>query len=603
MSDKPLIIDEPVATGWLRSEYHGDQDKAKGYTLQARKVLGGMRSMYGVNDRIANGEGGGFYKQAVNLPDGTRIEALTNDGHDTIKIYASSSSESSSEKFTPEFPSTAFEGTPTSYAFTPEFPVETPEEKPIRLRNSVEMPTLWLSHTDGNAYEFDPGSKEFTGRIAIGLAEGDCYQMIAAYGYLFSLCHSGVGYGMVLRRSNIDNANVENSVDMTVSISAQDGFYNHLLLAFDGRVFAVIQCSSSFNGNAGNLLSIHQIDAETGDLLAIDTCDPSLFSTFLKNNNAGAPFAAVITRVVDGAARNMIMLPSSKESTSSGTQGLGTTPLYNYDEASGILYYDIDSREFSAEILPWAALEGGIRQQYTPGVGIPAYFQYPIQTQELLAYDRVYEPGGMTVDIDGDIWICTERRHSAVTDIGPVAGFTVVEQDWVDVESILLRKSRTEAPAESEIADNIERTFEFHLIGGYAYASTWTHPICTAASTDAHACMLVMDQDRSILKAISLSEGLVAAYELALLRTSQLTGTDDELYGLARDADYRYVFYSINPRTGEHLEHANSATDARYTRIAVHWDRFSDGNPEPTDETYAEFWDRRVTKTTNLLYL
>lgn len=132
MSDKTLIIDEPVATGWLRSEFHGDTEKAKGYALAARKVLGGMRSMYGVNDRIANGEGGGFYKQAVNLPDGTRIEALTNDGHDTIRIYASSSFASFSDQFTPDLPSTAFEGVPTSYAFTQEFPAEARPERKFR---------------------------------------------------------------------------------------------------------------------------------------------------------------------------------------------------------------------------------------------------------------------------------------------------------------------------------------------------------------------------------------------------------------------------------------------------------------------------------------
>lgn len=170
MSDKPLIIDEPVATGWLRSEYHGDQDKAKGYALAARKVLGGMRSMYGVNDRIANGEGGGYYKQAVQLADGTRIEAITNDGVDAVRIYASSSADSSSEEFTPEFASTAFDGektdwtgkgehtgldgAPTSSEFTPEWGGES-LEWPLEILPVYET-YLWIGVRQlDNRY--DPG--------------------------------------------------------------------------------------------------------------------------------------------------------------------------------------------------------------------------------------------------------------------------------------------------------------------------------------------------------------------------------------------------------------------------------------------------------------
>lgn len=86
MDDKPLVINEPVATGWLRTELFGDKDKAAGYAYDARKLLGGMRSMYGVNDRIASGDGGGFYQRTIRLQDGTIIQAITNDGHDTLRI-------------------------------------------------------------------------------------------------------------------------------------------------------------------------------------------------------------------------------------------------------------------------------------------------------------------------------------------------------------------------------------------------------------------------------------------------------------------------------------------------------------------------------------
>lgn len=84
---EPLVIDEPVATGWLRTELHGDRDKAAGYVQEARALLGGMRTMYGVNERIAAGEGGGFYQQRKILSDGTLIEVTTNGGADTVRIY------------------------------------------------------------------------------------------------------------------------------------------------------------------------------------------------------------------------------------------------------------------------------------------------------------------------------------------------------------------------------------------------------------------------------------------------------------------------------------------------------------------------------------
>lgn len=99
MSDKPnLVIDEPTATGWQRTELYGDRDKAKNYVNAARTQLGGMRSMYGVNERIANYEPGGHYHQWSTLDDGTKIHTITNDGHDTVRIYASSSSSSSKKE-------------------------------------------------------------------------------------------------------------------------------------------------------------------------------------------------------------------------------------------------------------------------------------------------------------------------------------------------------------------------------------------------------------------------------------------------------------------------------------------------------------------------
>lgn len=82
-----LVTDEPVATGWLRTELYGDRDKSSALIQQARAQLGAMRTMYGVNARIAAGEGGGFYHAMHTLPDGSTIQTITNDGHDTIRIW------------------------------------------------------------------------------------------------------------------------------------------------------------------------------------------------------------------------------------------------------------------------------------------------------------------------------------------------------------------------------------------------------------------------------------------------------------------------------------------------------------------------------------
>lgn len=98
MSRPDLTINEATATGWLRAELYGDRDKAREHLHLARTVLGGLRSRSGVNERIASGEPGGFFLQRLTLPDGSRIEAITNDGHDTIRIYASSNEESHEEK-------------------------------------------------------------------------------------------------------------------------------------------------------------------------------------------------------------------------------------------------------------------------------------------------------------------------------------------------------------------------------------------------------------------------------------------------------------------------------------------------------------------------
>lgn len=131
MSDKPdLTLDQPAQAGWLRAEFYGDTEAAKGYLFEARRQLGAMRARYGVNLRIANGEPGGYFRDYRILPDGTQIDVMTNDGHDTVRITAPpppTSSHPEPEYTPPESP--VGTGMATSYEDTPEVPQ--PHEEPL----------------------------------------------------------------------------------------------------------------------------------------------------------------------------------------------------------------------------------------------------------------------------------------------------------------------------------------------------------------------------------------------------------------------------------------------------------------------------------------
>lgn len=89
MADAPsLVLDEPTATGWLRTELYGDRAAARVHVRAARRLLGQLRTMHGVNARLAEHLPGGFYSARRVLPDGSVIEAITNDGLDTLRITA-----------------------------------------------------------------------------------------------------------------------------------------------------------------------------------------------------------------------------------------------------------------------------------------------------------------------------------------------------------------------------------------------------------------------------------------------------------------------------------------------------------------------------------
>lgn len=83
-----LVINEGIATGWARVEVYGDSEYGKGRIAEARKVLGMLKSIHGVglNQVESLNNAGGYYTIKRILPDGTQVQAITNDGHDTIRI-------------------------------------------------------------------------------------------------------------------------------------------------------------------------------------------------------------------------------------------------------------------------------------------------------------------------------------------------------------------------------------------------------------------------------------------------------------------------------------------------------------------------------------
>lgn len=86
-----LVINEGIATGWAKIEIFGDKDYGALKIADGRKVLGALKSIHGVGqDQVDNAErtgGGGFFHMKHKLRDGSLIHAMTNDGHDTIRIY------------------------------------------------------------------------------------------------------------------------------------------------------------------------------------------------------------------------------------------------------------------------------------------------------------------------------------------------------------------------------------------------------------------------------------------------------------------------------------------------------------------------------------
>lgn len=80
------MSDEPIYTGWLQAQFSGDVDRAKTFMHEARRVLGGMLSSHGINDKLAAGEPSGFAKTYRQYPDGTRVTAWHNNGQNVVRV-------------------------------------------------------------------------------------------------------------------------------------------------------------------------------------------------------------------------------------------------------------------------------------------------------------------------------------------------------------------------------------------------------------------------------------------------------------------------------------------------------------------------------------
>jgi len=84
--DDFLSLNIPVETGPINFTFLNDSEAAKGYVYHARKLLAATKQYYGVYDRVAAGQPGGFFRHGVDLSDGTRITVYTNDGVDVAVI-------------------------------------------------------------------------------------------------------------------------------------------------------------------------------------------------------------------------------------------------------------------------------------------------------------------------------------------------------------------------------------------------------------------------------------------------------------------------------------------------------------------------------------
>lgn len=110
------MTDETIYTGPLPTQITGDVTLGKTYAREGRRMLGAMLSANGVNERIANGEPGGFFKRSVQMEDGTVVTVTTNDGFHVLRIDTPRKTEQA--EFEPTYHTAT--GSSPHYVFEPE---------------------------------------------------------------------------------------------------------------------------------------------------------------------------------------------------------------------------------------------------------------------------------------------------------------------------------------------------------------------------------------------------------------------------------------------------------------------------------------------------
>lgn len=82
----PLVINNPTGIGVVRFELYGDRDAARLHLHEARKWLGSLKQVHGVNSNNEESGSHGYFARGMMLEDGTKLTMTTNNGQDIVRI-------------------------------------------------------------------------------------------------------------------------------------------------------------------------------------------------------------------------------------------------------------------------------------------------------------------------------------------------------------------------------------------------------------------------------------------------------------------------------------------------------------------------------------
>lgn len=348
------IINEQSATGWLRTELRGDIEGAKGLIHAARKSLGALRVINGVNERIAAGEPGGFFRRMLHGNDGVTIEAITNNGNDTIRVFVPQKSsfthvdaqtrhDQTSATAVPVFGHV--EPTSTSTSYTPiteskKREEEEEEEEDKKIKNARYV--FWIFYNDNDTIGFET-AHEWT--IADGFSgksvrlEGDLITgRIIFEGNLWYGSQNGLSGNFKIIKQNLNGggrstiytrrAYGETSITCASTVSR-----NGIIFVFFNR--DTIHCSAG--AHAGQLdctqsvlyiirlSSSGSVISESKQVISITSNDEDQFSTD----------SSALNLVNDGDTAYLNCLVTGQQSNAHYEQ----SRLYSIDILSGSLSY------------------------------------------------------------------------------------------------------------------------------------------------------------------------------------------------------------------------------------------------------------------------